>query len=55
MQERAGKGGGTTNDGKARCIQTLQQRIEAQPSADLGALAHCVLNAATDADAAACK
>lgn len=56
MKERASvPGGGTTNDAKVWCVQALERRYEAQPSAELGGLARCVLSAATSADAAKCQ
>lgn len=55
-KERASiPGGGTTNEATVRCVQALEKRYVAEPKAELGGLARCVLAAATDGEANACK
>ena len=55
-RERASTpGGGTTNEATVRCVQALEKGYAAEPAAELGGLARCVLNAPTGADANACR
>jgi hypothetical protein len=55
MKARADSGKGTRNDSKATCIGKVGDGLKANPSADLGALADCILDAPDEKAAQACK
>lgn len=55
MKARAEAGQGTRNDSKVTCIGKVGDGYKANPGAELGALADCILGAPDEKAAQACK